>query len=94
VKVLTSRQVRYGTTLDENADKADTEITSRTWTGVVPVYETLGEPIPGPYNEVQEVPEHIASFVASTNESNRVYALDAAIKEPVMPRKKESEREE
>lgn len=78
VKVVNgSGKIRDGGVSDERKDKDNEEITSRVWTGVVPVWQTYGEPVPSPSNRVKEVPEHIKSYVTSTNEQNRAYATNA-----------------
>ncbi|PGH11158.1 hypothetical protein AJ80_07260 [Polytolypa hystricis UAMH7299] len=74
-----SRKNRTGGPSDEKKDTQRSELTENIWTGVVPVYETFGEPIPSPSNKVKEVPEHIRSYVDSTNESNRAYAENVAV---------------
>lgn len=73
-----SGKICDGGASDERKDKDNEEITSRVWTGVVPVWETYGEPIPSPDNKVKGVPEHIKSYVTSMNERNRAYATSAA----------------
>lgn len=78
VKVVDgSAKIRDGGVSDERKDKQNEETTSRVWTGVVPVWETFGEPIPSAENKVKEVPEYIASYVARSNDRNRTYAVDA-----------------
>ncbi|KAL1877163.1 hypothetical protein Plec18167_004851 [Paecilomyces lecythidis] len=78
VKVVDgSGKIRDGGVSDERKDKDKDEITGRIWTGVVPVWETFGEPVSSPENRVKEVPEHITSYVARMNEQNQAYAVDA-----------------
>ncbi|KAL2012323.1 hypothetical protein VTN00DRAFT_5041 [Thermoascus crustaceus] len=78
VKVVDgSGKIRDGGVSDERKDKDNEETTSRVWTGVVPVWQTYGEPVPSSDNRVEEVPEHIKSYVTSTNEQNRAYATNA-----------------
>lgn len=48
------------------------------WTGVVPVWETMGEPIVGGDGRVEEVPEHVQAFRRDTNKVNEKYAKTAA----------------
>lgn len=87
-----SAKVREGVPNDERCDLGDPEVLKRVWTGVVPMYEIFGEPIPGPYNEVAEVPDHVVSYRERLNEVNREYALKAAVKDA--PVKKEKADEE
>ncbi|KAL3443652.1 hypothetical protein BJX65DRAFT_284889 [Aspergillus insuetus] len=78
VKVVDgSGKIRDGGVSDEKKDKDNQEVTDRVWTGVVPVWETFGEPIPDPLNKVETVPEYISSYIASQNERNRSYAASA-----------------
>ena len=72
-----SGKIRDGGVSDERKDADNTEVTERVWTGVVPVYETFGEPIPSVSNKVEEVPEYVTSYVAKMNEKNRDYATSA-----------------
>ena len=58
---------------------------------MVPIYETYGEPQPGPYNRVKDVPEHVEGFVLENNETNETYAYDAAHKPAPEKRKKPGE---
>lgn len=87
-----SAKVREGGPEDERADRENEEVTGRVWTGVVPVYEVLGEPVPGPYNEVVEVPEHVGAWRERVNAENQEYAVEAARKDPPV-KKKEGDRE-
>ncbi|KAL2832692.1 hypothetical protein BJY01DRAFT_225801 [Aspergillus pseudoustus] len=78
VKVVDgSGKIRDGGVSDERKDKDNKEVTDRVWTGVVPVWETFGDPIPDPLNKVEGVPEYISSYVASQNKRNREYAASA-----------------
>jgi nitroimidazol reductase NimA-like FMN-containing flavoprotein (pyridoxamine 5'-phosphate oxidase superfamily) len=54
-----SAKVRDGAPVDEKADLANEELVDRVWTGVIPVRETMEEPVPGVYNRVKEMPGHI-----------------------------------
>ncbi|KLJ09954.1 hypothetical protein EMPG_14650 [Blastomyces silverae] len=74
-----SGKIRDGGPSDEKYDSEDKELTSRVWTGVVPVWQVMGEPIPAPENEVKEVPEHIQGFIDKVNERNKTYARGAAV---------------
>ncbi|KAL1970043.1 hypothetical protein VTN77DRAFT_6448 [Rasamsonia byssochlamydoides] len=83
VKVVDgSGKIRDGGVSDERKDIQNEETTGRVWTGVVPVWETFGEPIPSAENKVKDVPEYITSYVAQSNDRNRSYAIDAVNKLP------------
>lgn len=78
VKIVAgSGKIRDGHASDEKKDYQNDEVTSRVWTGVVPVYEVLGQPVPNPDNKVQEVPEYIQSYVDRCSERSKDYALKA-----------------
>lgn len=84
-------KIREGVPEDERKDMKREDVMDRVWTGVLPVYKTIGEPQPGPYNKVKRVPEHVASFVKASNEQNRKYAYEAAHKPAPQKRKKPGE---
>ena len=48
--------------------------------GVIPVYETLGEPVPGSYNRVG-LPDFVSEYVKERSDTEREYAISAT-KEP------------
>ncbi|KAK5170530.1 uncharacterized protein LTR77_005118 [Saxophila tyrrhenica] len=72
-----STKIRRGGPSDEKADLQNPEVTNNTWTGVVPTYMTLGEPVPNEENKVKAVPEYIADWVADANSMNEQKAIDA-----------------
>ena len=47
------------------------------WTGVVPVWQTLGKPIPAEANVVA-LPEHVKELVEGCNRQNVKEAMEAA----------------
>jgi hypothetical protein len=81
-----SGKVREGCPEDERKDMKNEEILDTVWTGVVPVYEKLGEPLPGPYNRVKDVPAHVSAFVQGENVKREEYAMEAA-KKPAPPKR-------
>lgn len=89
-----SGKVREGVPNDERKDLKRNDVLDRVWTGVIPVYEAYGEPQPGPYNRVKEVPEHVEEFVLSQGEINERYAYDAAHKPAPEKRKKDGEADD
>lgn len=78
---------------DEKGDLENEEVLDRVWTGVLPVYDMIGEPVEGPYNRVKEVPEHVSAFVEAFNSESRGYA-EAAAKKPAPVKIKEAGEEE
>jgi len=86
-----SGKVREGVPEDERKDMKREDVLDSVWTGVVPVFEKLGEPRPGPYNRVKEVPEHVRRFVEEENERREEYAVEAARKPAPVKRVKRTE---
>jgi nitroimidazol reductase NimA-like FMN-containing flavoprotein (pyridoxamine 5'-phosphate oxidase superfamily) len=75
-----SAKVREGVPTDVKSDLADSQSLKTVWTGVLPLYEQFGEPVPGPYNEVKEVPEHVTTYRERFNGESMQYAETAARK--------------
>jgi len=79
VKVISgSGKIRDGGPHDEAKDTKREDVTGSTWTGVVPVVETFGQPVASATNRVEKIPEYIASYVAETNAKSEEYAGKAA----------------
>lgn len=49
------------------------------WTGVVPVYSAMGEPIPAPHNRV-DLPAYASDFFDEFSRDNREHSIAAAKK--------------
>ena len=80
VKVINgSGKIRTGGPGDEKKDIEIEDLLHRVWTGVVPTWETLGEPVPGGEGRVEDVPEHVRAFRDDTNKVNENYAKTAAV---------------
>lgn len=73
-----SGKIRQGEPHDEPKDEQRSEITESVWTGVIPVYETLGEPIPSKNNKVKQVPDYVAGYAAKTTKGNHTKSLEMA----------------
>lgn len=86
-----SGKVREGVPEDDRKDMKNEDVLERVWTGVVPVYEKLGDPVPGPYNNVQTVPEHVTKFVTEENAKRERHAAEAARKPAPLKRAKKTE---
>ncbi|KAI5922416.1 hypothetical protein F4810DRAFT_721024 [Camillea tinctor] len=63
-----SAKVRSGGPSDDRADTADGALLERVWTGVVPLRCEAGDPLPGPYNRVAEVPGYLEEWRRGFNE--------------------------
>lgn len=80
VKIVSgSGKIRDGGPGDDKKDLERSDVTGRVWTGVVPVWEAIGEPVPGVTNRMKEVPEHVAAFAKKENEENEKYAKKAVV---------------
>jgi uncharacterized protein len=76
-----SGKIRQGMPHDEAKDENRPDVTDKVWTGVVPVYETFGEPIPCATNKVKQLPTYIDGYVSNATAQNRETAVEAT-KEP------------
>ena len=73
-----SGKIRTGGPGDDKKDTEREDVIERVWTGVVPIWETVGEPVHGGAGRVVAVPEHVRHFQKDVNESNEEYAKTAA----------------
>ncbi|KAH7241295.1 hypothetical protein BKA59DRAFT_202646 [Fusarium tricinctum] len=71
-----SAKVNEGQAHDNRQDMDNEDLRTSTWTGVLPIYQTMGSPVAGPYNSV-DVPGYIAEFVEDFNEGNKRQASDS-----------------
>ncbi|KIX04426.1 uncharacterized protein Z518_05294 [Rhinocladiella mackenziei CBS 650.93] len=74
-----SGKIRLGGPRDEQKDLVREELRDSIWTGVIPVYEHFGEPVPGKGNRVKDVPSHVAEFAKERREGNERYATEAIV---------------
>jgi nitroimidazol reductase NimA-like FMN-containing flavoprotein (pyridoxamine 5'-phosphate oxidase superfamily) len=63
-----SAKVRNGGPGEDRGDERDEKVRGSVWTGVIPVWTKLGEPVPGKENRVTPVPNHVESLVKEWNE--------------------------
>lgn len=75
-----SGKIRSGMPGDEKFDLDNEEVTSKVWTGVVPVWTHMGEPMAGPDNKVARVPGYVAEFVKDSNSWTKELAVEQATK--------------
>jgi hypothetical protein len=71
--LLGSAKVREGVPNDELCDLGDRSILDAVWTGVLPLCEQFGEPVPGPYNVVKDVPEHLTTYKECMNKTSHFF---------------------
>lgn len=82
-----SAKTRGGSADDERSDMRNPDVTSKTWVGVVPTYQVLGEPMAADHNQVKQVPEYLADWVADVNSLNEQRAVDSSEGEPGVARR-------
>ncbi|KAF8664219.1 hypothetical protein AX16_000782 [Volvariella volvacea WC 439] len=73
-----SAKRRVGGPGDDRPDLKNEGVVGRVWTGVLPLWEHVGTPVPGEKNAVDVLPEYIESWIEAKNEEGERYALDAA----------------
>ena len=74
-----SAKVRAGQASDDKPDLSNPSVVDNTWTGVVPAYLTLGEPVANAENKVKVLPEYIADWVRHVDcLSPKTHALTTA----------------
>ncbi len=59
---------------DKKEDFEREDVTSRVWTGIAPVWEVIGDPIPTKTNAVKVLPDYMDSFVREENQVTEEYA--------------------
>lgn len=69
-----SAKIRAGPPADSSWDLEDEKVLDSVWTGVVPLTENLGEPVPSVYNRVREVPRHVEEAREAFNRAGEEYA--------------------
>ena len=74
-----SGKIRNDGPNDEKKDTEREDVTSRVWTGVLPVWETVGQPVVGGAGRVTGIPEHVSNFREDTNAKNEEYARQASV---------------
>lgn len=72
-----SAKISAGQAHDEALDMKNESMLDSTWTGVLPIRQTMGNPVSGPYNRI-EVPDYISEFSKEFNDGNKTLSLAAA----------------
>lgn len=73
-----STKTNTGPPGDDRRDLQNDNITSKVWTGVLPVWQHVGPPVESKTNKVASFPEHLSSWMREQNTSRQEYALRAA----------------
>jgi hypothetical protein len=72
-----SAKVRTGGPSEDRADLKNEGLRKEVWTGVVPVWPTWGEPVPGKDNGREEVEEYIEQWRVRENTKGKLGAYGA-----------------
>ncbi|KAK9776298.1 hypothetical protein AB5N19_12917 [Seiridium cardinale] len=75
-----SAKIRSGMPGDEKFDLENDAVTSKVWTGVVPVWSQMGEPMAGPDNKVANVPGYVQEYISDGNTWAKETAVEQATK--------------
>ena len=73
-----SGKIRQGGPHDDKKDTERKDLTDSVWTGVIPMWQQMGDPIPAPGND-KVLPEYIQDFVSSTSDMSRANAQGASV---------------
>ena len=71
-----SAKVRTGGAAEDRKDLKDEEMLGKVWSGVVPCWTQIGEPVPAETNRL-EVPGYVRGWVEESNARGRAYAEEA-----------------
>ena len=71
-------KIRNGGPKDDRKDLKTQDLVDHVWTGVVPMHETFGEPVPSGHNQVEKVPEYLQGFLEQRNKDSEAFAVEAA----------------
>lgn len=72
-----SAKIRDGSCGDEKHDLDDPAVVGAYWTGVLPVYQVIGDPVPGPYNKL-DTPAYMSDFIDEFNRDSRARSINAS----------------
>ena len=76
--VSASAKMSSGTPSADRKDLEDEEVTSKVWTGVLPVWEHVGSPVEDKTNKVTQVPVYLSGWIQEQNTRREEYALKAS----------------
>jgi nitroimidazol reductase NimA-like FMN-containing flavoprotein (pyridoxamine 5'-phosphate oxidase superfamily) len=75
-----SAKIRVGGASEQKIDLEDPAIAAGTWTGVLPVYQSIGEPVPSAINRI-DVPPYIKEYIGDFNADNKQNSVDVVTKD-------------
>lgn len=73
-----SAKIREGNASDERHDLANQELVDKTWTGVLPLYQAAGEPVPSSYSKA-DFPAHLEEFAKDFSSENKEHSAKVAM---------------
>ncbi|KAF2838151.1 FMN-binding split barrel [Patellaria atrata CBS 101060] len=76
-----SAKIREGGPHDDKKDLRDHASVERVWTGVVPAWETVGDPVASETNKVERVPQYLNEWVEEMRILNEEQAVGAALRD-------------
>ena len=76
--VSASAKVNTGPPGDDRKDLQNSDVTSRVWAGVLPVWEYIGPPVESKTNKVTPVSDYLSGWIGEHNASREEYALRVA----------------
>ena len=76
--VSASAKINTGPAGDDRRDLQNDDTTSKVWTGVVPVWEHVGQPVENETNKVVSVPGYLSDWMQEQNTSREEYAVKVA----------------
>lgn len=74
-----SGKIGHGGPKDDLKDTKSEDLLDSVWTGTIPVYEVYGSPVPGEYNRLKEVPDHVMAYVKEVTEMNKQHSQEALL---------------
>lgn len=73
-----SAKVRTGGPGEDRKDLKDDALRAKVWTGVVPLWQQWGEPVPAGENKVAGLPGYLSEWVSEENSNGKEKAVAAA----------------
>lgn len=74
-----SGKIGHGGPKDDIKDTKREDLLDSVWTGTIPVYEIYGEPVPGDYNKVKDIPDHVKNYAKEVSERNKTHSRQALL---------------
>ena len=75
--VSASAKINQGGPSDDRKDLQNEEVTSRVWTGTLPVWNSVGAPVPSTTNKVAKIPDYVVQWRQNYSAESESYAREA-----------------